>query len=151
MPEQHETTGSCRCGQVRITVRGPAIMTFACHCAGCQRMTSSAFSLSAFYPDDAVTIAGETVLGGLKNPQLAHHFCPNCQSWLFTRSAYLGPVVNLRSTMLEGGPADEPPFIETWTAEKRPWAETGATHSFAGFPPPADFGPLMAEFANRQV
>ena len=150
MSNQGGTTGSCRCGQVRITARGAPLMTFACHCTGCQRMTASAFSLSALYPDDAVTIEGETIIGGLKNPQLAHHFCPDCLSWLFTRSAYLGPVVNIRSTMFEGGPAEQPPFIETWTDEKRPWAETGAAYSFAGFPPPADFGALMAEFAKRQ-
>ena len=58
MSNQGGTTGSCRCGQVRITARGAPLMTFACQCTGCQRMTASAFSLSALYPDDAVTIEG---------------------------------------------------------------------------------------------
>ena len=149
MSDQGTVSGSCRCGQVRITARGPAMMTFACHCQGCQRMSAGPYSLSALYPEAAVTIEGETVIGGLKSDDLQHYFCPSCMSWLFTRAAQLGPVVNLRSTLLEGGPADHPPFIETWTAEKRPWAETGAAHSYPGFPPPADFGALMAEFAGR--
>lgn len=125
-------------------------MTFACHCTGCQRMTASAYSLSALYPEAAIAIEGETVIGGLNDPDLVHHFCPSCMSWLFTRAALLGPVVNLRSTMLDGGPADAAPFIETWVAEKRPWVETGATHSYPGFPPAEAFGPLIAEFAQQR-
>lgn len=140
-------TGTCRCGQVHISVQGAPVMTFACHCTGCQRMTASAFSLSAMYPEAAVTIQGETVPGGLRG-ELHHHFCPSCLSWLFTTAPVMGPMVNIRSTMLEDGPAREPAFIECWTAEKLPWAETGARHSYAGFPPPEDFGPLMAEFAQ---
>jgi hypothetical protein len=39
------------------------------------------------------------------------------------------------------------PFIETVTAEKLPWATTPARHSYAGYPPPEQFGSLLAEYA----
>ena len=32
--------GGCRCGQVRLTDQRAAASTMACHCTGCQRMTS---------------------------------------------------------------------------------------------------------------
>lgn len=35
------------------------------------------------------------------------------------------------------------------TAEKLDWAATPALHSFAGFPPPAEYDPLMEAFAGR--
>ncbi|MDO5642224.1 MAG: GFA family protein [Paracoccus sp. (in: a-proteobacteria)] len=144
------TTGTCRCGQVRITAQGAPLITFACHCTGCQRMTASAFSISALYPEAAVTIEGETIPGGMRG-ELHHHCCPSCLSWLFTTAPVMGPMVNIRSTMLEAGPAQKPPFIECWTTEKRPWAETGARHSYPGFPPPEDFARLMAEFGQGRA
>ncbi|NHF72205.1 GFA family protein [Paracoccus xiamenensis] len=147
MTDDHITTGSCRCGHVSIAVRGAPLMTFACHCTGCQRMTASAFSLSAMYPEAAVTVEGETVLGGMRG-ELQHHFCPGCLSWLFTTTPLMGPMVNVRSSMLDGGPAQEPAFIECWTSEKLPWAQTGAAHSYEGFPPQEEFGPLMAAYAE---
>lgn len=144
------TTGTCRCGQVTLSVTGAPVATFACHCTGCQRMTASAFSLSALYPKDALTIEGDTVLGGIKG-DLHHHFCPSCLSWLYTTAEIMGPFVNIRSTMLEGGPALEPPFVECWTDEKLPWVVTGAQHSYPGFPPEEAFMALMGEYAASRA
>ena len=76
MPESHQ--GECRCGRVRFRVAGEPLMTMACHCTGCQRMTGSAFSLSSLYPADAFQVtAGEPILGGLRE-ETRHFFCPDC-------------------------------------------------------------------------
>lgn len=125
--------GGCRCGQVRFKVTAAPILTMACHCTGCQRMSASAFSLSAAIPSEGFTVtAGEPVIGGLHGAD-RHHFCPHCMSWMFTRPGGMDWFVNLRPTML-----DEPswfvPFIETYTSEKLPWATTPAVHSFETFP-----------------
>ena len=63
MSENHEThTGSCRCGQTRMEVTAPALITMACHCDGCRKMTASAFSLSAMVPAEAFSVVeGEPV------------------------------------------------------------------------------------------
>lgn len=139
--------GGCRCGQVTMKVKGRPLMTMACHCKGCQRMTASAFSLSSLFPDQAVEIAGlEPVIGGMHG-ELRHHFCPHCLSWIFTRAEMLGPLINIRATMLDGA-ADLPPFIETCVSEKLPWVSLPATHSFEKFPAMEDFPKLIAEFAE---
>jgi hypothetical protein len=39
--------GGCRCGRTTIEISKPPLMASACHCSGCQKMTSSAFSLTA--------------------------------------------------------------------------------------------------------
>ena len=36
--------GQCRCGATRIEASGAPLVTMACHCTGCQRMTGGAYS-----------------------------------------------------------------------------------------------------------
>ena len=141
-------TGSCRCGQVRIEARTAPIMTSACHCTGCQKMTGSAYSLSTMIPAEAFSVtAGTPVVGGLHGPDQHHMFCPHCMSWMFTRIEGVDFFVNVRAPMFDG--VDWPaPYMETMTSEKLRWVEVPATRSYAGFPPMEDFGQLLAEFAE---
>lgn len=146
-PADSSVEGGCRCGRVRFRVAGNALVTMACHCTGCQRMTASAYSLSSLYPAESfAVIAGEPEIGGLHGPT-RHFHCGHCKSWLFTRPEGLDAFVNIRTTMLDTPPA-APPFIETWTDEAFPWAKTGASFSYAAFPPPDSFGGLMQAYAE---
>ncbi len=139
--------GGCRCDRLRLRVTGAPLFTAACHCRGCQLMTSSAFSLTSCYmAGQFEVLAGEPVIGGLHGAP-RHYFCSHCLSWTFTRPEGMDEIVNLRSTMLDDPPR-EPPFLETFTSEALPWATTGATHSFATFPPLERYQALMAEFAQ---
>ena len=140
--------GECRCGQLRFQVRGAPIITMACHCTGCQRMTGSAFSLSALYPSSSFDILqGEPVIGGLHGAT-RHFFCPHCMSWLFTRPEGLDEFVNVRATMLDNA-RDFTPFIETYTDEALPWARAPAVHSFGKLPPMERYAELVEEFARE--
>ncbi len=139
--------GTCRCGQVRFRVHGEPIVTMACHCTGCQRMTASAFSLSVLYPSASFEVVqGEPVIGGLHGAT-RHFFCPHCMSWLFTRPEGMDEFVNVRTAMLED-PGRFPPYVETWTSEKLPWATTPAVHSFATLPPMERYPELVEEYAR---
>lgn len=143
-----EREGGCRCGRIRFRVKSAPVMTMACHCTGCQRMTASAFSLSALYASDGFEVMqGEPVIGGLHGPT-RHFFCPHCMSWLFTRPEGLDAFVNVRATLLDDARGFTP-FIETWTCEMLPWAKTSAVHSFEKFPPMEQYPQLVAEFAGR--
>ncbi|MFE0755994.1 GFA family protein [Inquilinus sp. NPDC058860] len=142
--------GRCRCGRVRFRITARPLLTMACHCTGCRRMTGSAFSLSAAIPSEGFAVTeGEPVIGGLHGPS-RHYFCPHCLSWLFTRPEGLDQFVNIRSTMLDD-PAWSVPFIETFTSEKLPWAATPAMHSYETFPPTEAYGPLVEAFAARSA
>ena len=111
-------------------------------------MTASAFSLSALYPSGGFEVtSGEPVIGGLHGTP-NHAFCPHCMSWLFSRPDGMEQFVVVRSTMFDDVDS-EPPFIETHTSEKLPWATTQAVHSFEKFPPPEQFPRLLAAFAQR--
>jgi len=141
-------SGSCRCGDVGLLISAAPLLTMACHCTGCQRMSASAFSLSAAIPSTAFAVTrGEPVIGGLHGSP-RHYFCPNCMSWIFTRVDGMDWFVNLRPTMLDDSTWFTP-FIETWTSEKLAWATTGAVHSFEKFPPFEAYEDLTRKFAAQ--
>lgn len=138
--------GGCRCGKVRLRVSAPPLLTAACHCTGCQKMSASAFSLSAAIPSAGFAVTkGEPVIGGLHGAA-RHYFCPHCMSWMFTRPEGMDWFVNLRPTMLDD-PRWFSPFIETFTSEKLPWATTPAVHSFEKFPAFEAYEGLTRDFA----
>ena len=140
--------GGCRCGRVRLRISAPPLLTGACHCTGCQRMTASAFSLSAAIPSEAFSVTqGEPVIGGLHGAT-RHYFCPHCMSWMFTRPEGIDWLVNLRTAMLDD-PSAFPPFIETYTSEKLPWATTPAVHSFETFPAFDEYKGLTRAYAEH--
>ena len=95
--------GGCRCGRVRIRISAPPLLSMACHCTGCQRMSSSAFSLSVAIPGSGFEVVqGEPVIGGLHGEEAHHYFCGWCMSWMFARPQVPGvDFVNLRPTMLD--------------------------------------------------
>jgi hypothetical protein len=142
--------GGCRCGRLRVRIDAPPLITIACHCTGCQRMSASAFSLSAAIPSDAFAVTrGEPVVGGLHGAT-RHYFCSYCMSWMFTRPEGLDWFVNLRPTMLDD-PGWFEPFVETMTIEKLPWAVTPAVHSFERFPAFEEWDMLTKEYLGRRA
>ena len=144
-----KTKGHCRCGQVKFEVSSAPLITMACHCTGCQQMTSSAFSLSSLFPSSAFSITlGEPVIGGLHG-DTRHYFCGHCMSWLFTRLEGMDDFVNVRSTMLEDSQHYKP-FVETYLDEKLEWATTGAKYGFNQFPPQDQFPALLQAYASNQ-
>ena len=138
---------SCLCGGVEMKISAPPMVTMACHCRGCQKLTSGPYSLSMFLPDEGFEVtSGEPVIGALKGEH-RHFYCPDCMSWLFTRPAGMD-MVNLRSTMLDNA-AWAAPIMETGTASRLPFAQTGAEFSYEGFPQMSDFPTIMQAFADH--
>lgn len=149
MPNDTNTIeGSCRCGRVKLRISAKPMITMACHCTGCQKMSASAFSLSVAIPTEGFEVTeGEPVIGGLHG-ELHHYFCDYCMTWMFTRPQGVDFFVNVRTTML-ADPDRFTPFIETYTSEKLSWAATPAVHSYEKFPPMEDYPKLLQEFAER--
>ncbi|MBS2015927.1 MAG: GFA family protein [Deltaproteobacteria bacterium] len=143
--------GGCRCDEVRFRVTEAPLITSACHCNGCQRMSSSAFSLTAICEAASFTVTrGEPVIGGLHDPEQQHFFCPRCMTWMFTRIPAYPGIVNVRATLFDDH-AWFTPFMETFTKTKLPWVRTEAVRSFEEFPPPEAFESLMREYAARNA
>ena len=143
--------GGCRCGRVRLRLSEAPWSEAACHCIGCQKMTGSAFSTTIIMPSSGFAlIAGDTVMGGMHGEEVHHHHCDWCKSWVFTKPAADMGFVNVRATMLDDATWFAP-WMETQTAEKLPWAQTGAAVSFERFPGMDEYEGLIARYRAERL
>ena len=70
-------TGGCLCGNVRIVALGLPYRVGLCHCLDCRKHHGALFHASAVFPQEAVTIDGET------RDYAGRYFCPRCGSSVF--------------------------------------------------------------------
>ena len=106
-----QTTAGCLCGDVRIAATGEPYRVGLCHCLDCRKHTGSLFHASAIFPEEAVTIVGETrAFGG-------RHFCPRCGSSVFGRS---GDEIEVSLGAFDA-PDRFTPAYELWTVRREAW------------------------------
>ena len=142
--------GGCRCGRVRLRISKAPLLAMACHCTGCQKMSSSAYSLSAAIPADGFEVTeGEPVIGGLHGAA-RHYFCGYCMTWMFTRPDGIDFFVNVRPTMLDDTKWFTP-YVETYTDEKLPWVTTAAKHSYPTLPAMEEYEGLIKDYSATLV
>jgi hypothetical protein len=134
------------CGESRMRVSVAPIITMACHCTGCQKMSSSAFSLTAMVPAAGFEMVRGSPQVGAMHGASQYMYCPRCLNWLYT-APDSSPFINVRSTMFDV-PLWSTPFIESYVSEKLPWATTAARYGFEKYPPPSEYGRLMTEYAT---
>jgi hypothetical protein len=140
-------TGQCLCGRVRFELAADPLLTMACHCRGCQRLTGGAYSLSTLYLRAAFRVtegSDQVVRGGLQGEHGQFH-CAFCKCWLFTEPNGLDDFVNVRTAMLDDPPQDRP-FIALNLAEGFEWAATPAAHRYDNQPADDEWPALLAEF-----
>ena len=105
------TTGGCLCGDVRIVATGQPYRVGICHCLDCRKHHGALFHASAIFPEEAVTIAGET------SEYAGRHFCPRCGSSVFGRSE---DEVEVNLGALDA-PNQFTPTYELWTVRRESW------------------------------
>lgn len=141
-------SASCLCGAVKMAITSSPLLSLACHCKGCQKLTSSAYSMAFIVPESGFEVTeGEPVLGGLHGEH-KQYYCEYCKSWLFTLPAQMDTIVNVRSTILDDA-SWVVPFIDIETADKLPGVVTGAKMSFEGTPPMEEFTAIAAAYAQE--
>jgi hypothetical protein len=105
------SSGGCLCGDVRLVVHGRPYRVGLCHCLDCRKHHGALFHASAIFPEDAVTVSGET------RDYAGRHFCPRCGSSVFARTA--------DEVEVSLGAFDEPdrfsPTYESWTVRRESW------------------------------
>lgn len=104
-------TGGCLCGAVRFSARGQPLRVGLCHCMDCRKHHGALFHASAIFPEDAVTVEGET------GSYQGRSFCPRCGSSVFSQSD--------TEMELHLGAFDAPdqfrPSYELWTIRREAW------------------------------
>jgi len=104
-------TGGCLCGSVRIEVLGRPYRVGICHCLDCRKHHGALFHASAIFPQEAVTIEGET------GEYAGRNFCPRCGSSVFGRS---GDEIEVNLGSLDA-PNQFMPSYELWTVRRETW------------------------------
>lgn len=104
-------TGGCLCGQVRLEARGRPYRVGLCHCLDCRKHHGALFYAAAIFPEEAVTISGETA------DYAGRFFCPRCGSSVFARSA---DEIDVHLGALDA-PDQLLPSYESWTTRRESW------------------------------
>ncbi len=103
--------GGCLCGAVRIVATGRPYRVGLCHCLDCRKHHGALFFAAAMFPEQAVTVEGET------RDYEGRYFCPRCGSSVFGRS---GDEVELNLGALDA-PDMLTPTYELWTVRREGW------------------------------
>ena len=92
MTSEETRTARCGCGAFTLTARGAPVEVYACSCLDCQRISGSAFSYAALFPQSVVSIAGEYRVwrhSADSGRWIEHAFCPTCGVSVFSRAEAL--------------------------------------------------------------
>jgi hypothetical protein len=114
----------CACGGVSATTRGKPAIVSLCHCTECQRRTGSPFGVGAYFPRQAVTLAGatKTFRRQVENTDrgVSNHFCPECGGTVYwtldLRPQQIGIAVGHFTD-----PGFAPPARAVWTQHMHAW------------------------------
>jgi hypothetical protein len=104
-------TGGCLCGDVQLAASGRPYRVGLCHCLDCRKHHGALFHAFAIFPEDAVSIEGETRGYGGRS------FCPRCGSSVFSRT---GDEVEVALGALDA-PDQLKPTYELWTIRRESW------------------------------
>jgi hypothetical protein len=112
---------------VTYTVDAEPVVQAICHCADCQRQTSSPFSVIVAVPREAFHVEGDTLAsftttGEDHGGATERNFCSACGSPIFSHSPTLLPEM----VFIKAGSLDDAswvnPSVEAWTSSAQPWA-----------------------------
>jgi hypothetical protein len=90
---------SCECGALQLHVTGAPVHVHGCACTKCQRLSGSALSLSAWFPETDVRIEGEYTrfyYNAVDDETQMAGFCPTCGGGKFFRTgSYLEGCIGI--------------------------------------------------------
>lgn len=115
--------GSCQCGRVEYELLQPPLAIAACHCKQCQKLSTSAFSITAMVAADALTISGEmsewSRVADSGHTSVAR-FCPVCANHIYHYSPDNPQHLMLKPSTLSDTSIINP-TIHVWVSEKQDW------------------------------
>ncbi|MBM7071336.1 GFA family protein [Shewanella sp. 202IG2-18] len=118
-------SGTCQCGQVKITLLKPPQKVVACHCKECQKLSSSPYSVTALFGKPDLKIEGQLSTwnrvadSGSDNTA---KFCPSCGNRVYHFNPSQPELIKLKLKPV--GIQDTSifkPQAHVWTKEKQAW------------------------------
>lgn len=117
--------GSCQCGGVTYRLLQPPVKVVACHCKECQKLSTSAFSITALVSADAVEFNGAMAEwsrvadnGNINSAK----FCPTCGNRIYHFNPSEPGKIKLKPSNLSDTSIIEP-TVHIWVSQKQAWYE----------------------------
>jgi len=151
MPHRPKTSfpqdGGCACGAVRYSLNAPPLMIYNCHCANCQKITGSAFTVSATIFEAALAFTAgapkKTLWRADSGNERYGLFCGECGSRIANGQAPTNGFLSLRAGTLDDTSWVEP-VGDIWTRSAQPWVRFVGDLSTEG--QPKDYAPFMERY-----
>ncbi|WP_427981814.1 GFA family protein [Agarivorans sp.] len=122
-PTEYPIKGSCQCGNVQYELLEPPLMVVACHCKECQKLSTSAFSITAMVKTDSVQFHGEmktwSRVADSGNTNGAK-FCPTCGNRIYHFDPNEPDKLKLKPSNLSDTSIINP-TVHVWVSEKQDW------------------------------
>ncbi|WP_049721263.1 GFA family protein [Gilvimarinus polysaccharolyticus] len=115
--------GSCQCGGVTYQLLFEPLMIMACHCNACQKLSTSAFSITAVVAAESVEFNGvmtewrRTADSGKINGAM---FCPTCGNRIYHFNPQESDKIKLKPANLSDTSIIKP-TAHVWVSEKQDW------------------------------
>ena len=115
--------GACQCGGVTYELLGPPMLVAACHCKECQKLSTSAFSITAMVKAKSVIFNGP--MKDWSRPAdsgkvSAAKFCPSCGNRLYHYDPNDPDTLKLKPSTLSDTRIIKP-TVHIWVSEKQDW------------------------------
>ena len=128
---QIPASGRCQCGNCVYSLIALPYVTYSCHCAECQKLTSSAFLSCMQVPAESVQLENGSPVSRQRiadsGNTVVTWFCPNCSSTLFAENS-----IRTRVRTIHIGSLEHPERVEVnahiWVKRKLPWVNLPETH-----------------------
>jgi hypothetical protein len=120
---QYPIKGACQCGGVTYELLAAPSLVAACHCKECQKLSTSAFSITAMVDADHLSIQGE--MQDWQRPAdsgnvSAAKFCPTCGNRIYHYNPADPQKLKLKVSNLEDTRLIQP-TVHIWVSEKQDW------------------------------
>jgi len=115
---------SCQCGALSTTITGDTPpMTVLCHCRDCQKRSGSPFGVTAYFPESAVTLAGDA-REFTRATDVGNHFttgfCPVCGSTVYARASKYPEIIGITAGTITD-PAFPAPARSVYEQSRHHW------------------------------
>lgn len=97
-------TGGCLCGALRYRAEGEPSFQGLCHCRNCQRLSGGGHVGWLTFPEQSVTVDGETrsyATTGGSGATATRFSCPTCHSIVYGTAEVMPGLVNLYAGSLD--------------------------------------------------
>jgi len=120
---QYPIKGACQCGGVTYELLAAPSLVAACHCKECQKLSTSAFSITAMADADTVVFHGDMQewqrMADSGNVSAAK-FCPTCGNRIYHYNPADPQKLKLKVSNLEDTRLIQP-TVHIWVSEKQDW------------------------------